>query len=51
MFAEAITKMLSKDYKRYDMGKNAVKSIENFWTIDHAGDRLLGHLNHVIIKE
>jgi glycosyltransferase involved in cell wall biosynthesis len=50
IFAEAITKMLSNDYKRYDMGKNAVKSIENYWTIDHAGDRLLEHLNHVISK-
>ena len=45
LFADAVTNMLSKDYKRYDMGKNAVKTVENYWTIDHAGDRLLKHLN------
>ncbi len=50
LFGEAITKMLSKDYKRYDMGKKAVKTVENYWTIDHAGERLLGHLNRVINK-
>ncbi len=32
------------------MGKNAVKTVENYWTIDHAGERLLGHLNRVINK-
>ena len=48
LFAEAVTKMLSKDYKRYDMGKNAVKTVENYWTIDHAGDRLIEHLKRVI---
>ena len=45
LFGEAITKMLSKDYKRYDMGINAVKTVENYWTLDHAGERLLEHLN------
>ena len=48
LFGDAITKMLSKDYKRYDMGKKAVKTVENYWTIEHAGERLLGHLNRVI---
>ena len=51
MFAEAITMMLSKDYKRYDMGQKAVKTVKNFWTLEHAGKRLLGHLNRVINKE
>jgi glycosyltransferase involved in cell wall biosynthesis len=51
LFGEAITKMLSKDYKRYDMGKNAVKTVENYWTLDHAGERLLEHLMRVINKD
>ena len=51
LFGEAITKMLSKDYKRYDMGKNAVKTVENYWTLDHAGERLLKHLMRVINKD
>ena len=51
LFGEAITKMLSKDYKRYDMGKKSVKTVQNYWTIDHAGERLLGHLNRVINKD
>jgi len=51
LFAEAVTKMLSKDYKRYDMGKKSVKTVQNYWTIDHAGERLLGHLNRVINKD
>lgn len=51
LFAEAVTKMLSKDYKRYDMGKKSVKTVQNYWTIDHAGERLIGHLNRVINKD
>jgi glycosyltransferase involved in cell wall biosynthesis len=51
LFGEAVTKMLSKDYKRYDMGKNAVKTVENYWTIDHAGERLLEHLTRVMDKD
>ncbi len=48
LFGEAVTKMLSKDYKRYNMGKNSVKTVENYWTIDHAGDRLIEHMKRVI---
>ena len=51
LFAEAMTKMLSKEYKRYDMGKKSVETIQNFWTLDHAGERLLEHLNRVINKD
>ena len=51
LFGEAVTKVLSKDYKRYDMGKNAVNTIENYWTIDHAGERLIEHLMRVINKD
>jgi glycosyltransferase involved in cell wall biosynthesis len=51
LFGEAVTKMLSKDYKRYNMGKNAIKTVENYWTLDHAGERLLKHLKRVINKD
>lgn len=51
LFGLAVEKMLSKDYKRYDMGKKSVKSVQNHWTIDQAGERLLGHLNRVINKD
>ena len=51
LFGEAITKMLSKDYRRYNMGINAVKAVENYWTLDYAGERLLTHLNRVINKD
>ncbi len=51
LFAEAVTKMLSKEYKRYNMGKKSVETIQNFWTLDHAGERLLEHLNRVINKD
>ena len=51
LFGVAVEKMLSKDYKRYDMGKKSVKTVQNYWTIDHAGERLLGHLNRVINKD
>lgn len=51
LFAEAVTNILSKDYKRYEMGKKAVANVENFWTLDHAGERLLKHLNRVITRD
>lgn len=51
LFADAVTKMISKDYKRYNMGKNAVQNVEDFWTLDHAGGRLLGHLKRVINRD
>jgi glycosyltransferase involved in cell wall biosynthesis len=51
LFADAITNIISKDYSRYAMGKNSVKKVQNFWTLDHAGERLLGHLNRVINKD
>jgi len=51
LFGVAVEKMLSKDYKRYDMGKKSVKTVQNHWTIDQAGERLLGHLNRVINKD
>lgn len=48
LFAEATTELLSKDLKRYNMSKNSLKYIQDYWTLDHAGERLLWHLNRVI---
>ncbi len=48
LFAQAIVEMLSKDYKRYKMSQKAVEIVGEFWTCEHAGERLLWHLNRVI---
>ena len=48
MFAEAITKLLLDKEKRQKIAQRAIKSIHNFWTLEHAGERLLTHLNRAI---
>jgi glycosyltransferase involved in cell wall biosynthesis len=48
LFAEATTKLLTKDLKRYNMSKNSIKAVEDYWTLEHAGERLLWHLNRII---
>lgn len=48
LFAEAVTQLLSKDLKRYNMSKNSIKAVEDYWTLEHAGERLLWHLNRII---
>jgi glycosyltransferase involved in cell wall biosynthesis len=51
MFAEAVTTLLAKDLTRYNMSKNSVEAVNNFWTVNHAGERLLGHMNRVIKRD
>lgn len=51
LFAEATIELLLNDYKRYKMSKKAIKSIKKFWTLKHAGERLLWHLDRVVDKE
>ncbi|HTX61749.1 MAG TPA: glycosyltransferase, partial [Methanobacterium sp.] len=48
LFAEATTQLLSRELERYTMSRNSVKVIEDYWNLDHAGERLLCHLNRVI---
>ena len=48
LFARAITALLTEDKKRCRMSKNDVTTVQNFWTIKHAGKRLLDHLNRAI---
>ena len=51
IFAEATARLLSKDLERYKMSKNSIKTVENFWTLQQAGDRLLWQLNRVLDRE
>lgn len=48
LFAHAVLTLLMDDEKRYEMSKNARTAVQKFWTIEHAGSRLLNHLNRCI---
>ena len=48
MFAEAVTELLLYEKKRESMGRRAIEAIQDFWTLEHAGERLLNHLNHAM---
>lgn len=47
-FALAVTKLLGDRWRREKMSKNCIESIQKFWTLDHAGERLLNHLNRAV---
>ena len=44
MFSEAVSNLLADAKRRKAMGKKAIEVVRGFWTLDHAGQRLLGHL-------
>ena len=48
LFAEVITALLLDDKRRERMGRNAVEVVREFWTLEHARDRLLWHLERAI---
>jgi glycosyltransferase involved in cell wall biosynthesis len=48
LFAEATLKLLTDEEKRKEMSKNGVKSVKEYWTLKHAGDRLSWHLNRLL---
>jgi len=48
MFGEAVTKLLFEKEKRQKIAQRGIESIHNFWTLEHAGKRLLNHLNRVM---
>ena len=48
LFADATSELLTKDLTRYNMSKNSIKAVEDYWTLEHAGERLLWHLNRII---
>lgn len=48
LFAEAITALLLDNERREKMGRRAVEVVREFWTLEHARDRLLWHLERAI---
>jgi len=50
MFAEAVTELLLDEEKREKMGQKGIETVHNFWTLEHAGERLLKHLTRAIEK-
>lgn len=46
IFAEAITELLSNPKRCDCISQRAMESVQNFWTLDHSGKRLLCHLEH-----
>jgi glycosyltransferase involved in cell wall biosynthesis len=47
-FAEAITQLLPDENKRQSMGQRGIELIQGFWTLRHAGERLLRHLERAM---
>jgi glycosyltransferase involved in cell wall biosynthesis len=48
MFAEAVKELLSNEEKTRHMSQKAIECIEDYWTIEKAGKRLMWHLNRVV---
>jgi glycosyltransferase involved in cell wall biosynthesis len=48
MFAEAITDLLLDERRCQKMSKRGIETVREFWTFDHAGERLLWHLARAI---
>ena len=44
MFADAVATLLADKGERDRMGQNGIAAIRDFWTLEHAGERLLWHL-------
>lgn len=47
-FADAVTQTLNNKTKLHEMGKNSIKEVERFWTLEHAGERIEKHLENAI---
>ena len=48
MFGHAVIGLLSSAEKISDMSQNAIECIENYWTAENAGKRLMWHINRVV---
>lgn len=48
MFAETVTGLLSDEAGRQSMGEKAIRAVREFWTLQHAGERLLHHIRRVV---
>ena len=47
-FAEAVVELLSNDEKMRDMSQKAIECIEEYWTVEKAGKRLMQHITRVL---
>jgi glycosyltransferase involved in cell wall biosynthesis len=46
-FARAVSNLLGDEGLRESMGKRGIDAVKGFWTLDHAGKRLVEHLDKV----
>ena len=48
MFGDTVAALLLDERKRAYMGQTGIGAVQNFWTLEHAGERLLWHLERAI---
>lgn len=48
IFADSVKTLLLDDKRRTYMGQKGIEVVRNFWTLEHAGERLLWHLDRVV---
>jgi glycosyltransferase involved in cell wall biosynthesis len=48
MFAHAVMDLLSDEKKMREMSEKAIECIEDYWTVEKAGKRLMWHINRVV---
>jgi glycosyltransferase involved in cell wall biosynthesis len=48
MFAQAVMELLSNEEKMRALSQNAIECIEDYWTVDKAGKRLMRHIARVL---
>lgn len=51
LFSQAVSDLLSDPKKQKLLGKNAVDSVQKFWTLTDAGERLEAHLRQAVEKD
>jgi glycosyltransferase involved in cell wall biosynthesis len=51
MFAEAVIGLLANEGKMREISQKAIECIEEFWTAEKAGKRLMRHINRVVEEE
>jgi len=47
-FSEAVTELLLNNEKREKFAENSIQSVNDFWTLNDSGKRILNHLNRAI---
>ncbi len=51
LFAEAVVELLSNDEKIRQMSQKAITCIEDYWTVEKAGKRLMWNIARVVDGE